>query len=129
MKFKHMFHAAGFCGLALAVPVFANDDCIDATFVDLNSVTPYSTVGATDSGDQHNGSLCSGSWYTGTGADVWYAVDVPSLGTLTVHTCDPLGLDTDLALFYAGCASSDAVACSGDGSGLDGCQKQSLFSF
>ena len=111
------------CCVALSSTATANDECVDATVIDPNSATSFNTGLATDSGDQHDGSLCDGTFYTGTGADVWMVVTLLGVVTLNLSTCSAGSYDTELALYAGGdCAAFTVIACNGDSSGEAGCQ-------
>mmetsp|Transcript_45656 Transcript_45656/g.151371 ORF Transcript_45656/g.151371 Transcript_45656/m.151371 type:complete len:387 (+) Transcript_45656:498-1658(+) len=57
-------------------------------------------------------SLCSGTWFTGSGAVYWLKLDDVRPGvSLDLTAC---GFDTDLSIFRGSCDSLEQVACDGD---------------
>jgi hypothetical protein len=102
---------------------FGTDECIDATEANLNTSNQFQSSGSTESAEACGD--CSGSapeYYTCNGGDVWFKITLASAGSLTVDTCAPNSFDTDLTLYQGECAFMAAVGCSGDGTGLEGCQ-------
>ena len=98
-------------------------ECADAVDASLNGATAFSNAGASTSTETCGD--CSGSgpeYYTCTGADVWFKLSLPGPGLISIDTCQAGSFDTDLTLYQGSCAFMAPVACSGDGSGLGGCQ-------
>lgn len=106
-------------------PAASNDECITSTEIfiagpgiytaAMDSTTastgldPLPTVPCTVLGQMDN--------------DIWYSFTPDVDMSVELHTCDPLGWDTDLALYEgADCALLTELACDGDGVGLVGCQ-------
>jgi len=55
--------------------------------------------------------------------DVWFNFTPDADGAITVHTCDPAGYDTDLAVYEGfDCTALTEVGCNGDSGLLTGCQ-------
>ncbi len=102
---------------------FGTDECIDATEANLNAANQFQSSGSTESavpcGDCDGGAP---EYYTCNGGDVWFKITLASAGLLTVDTCATGSFDTDLTLYQGECAFMAAVGCSGDGTGLTGCQ-------
>ena len=60
----------------------------------------------------YDASLCSGTYFTGTGAVYWLKLgDVRPSVSLDLTAC---GFDTDLCVFKGSCDSLEMVACDGD---------------
>ena len=60
----------------------ANDECADATLIDPNSVTEFDTAGATESTEPYIPSQCTGTYFTATGPDIWFRMNLESAGKL-----------------------------------------------
>ena len=99
-------------------PPPANDLCINATEVELNSITSGSTVGATIP----EGNLrCDDVVVAGPG--VWYSF-IGSGNHVIVSTCNAVTFGTKLSIYSGGCVNGQddgAPVCIGSNNNADGC--------
>ncbi|MEC9477265.1 MAG: hypothetical protein VX764_09525 [Planctomycetota bacterium] len=108
-----------------ACPAATNDECVDAdeiliagagtytAFMDSTSASlgadPLPTIPCNVMGAFDN--------------DIWFSFTPDVDMVMEVHTCDPGGWDTDLAVYQgADCATMTELACDGDSAILAGCQ-------
>ena len=122
MNIRNYVLAASIGPVLMSATALANDECVDAQLIEADSVTPWTTIGATDSGNQHDGSACEDTFYTGTGPDIWMKMELASGGLLSLSTCDSGSFDTDLALYHGDCGTLTVLSCNGDNSGQEDCQ-------
>lgn len=109
--------AVDFCvGTCEPPPPLPNDECADAIEI-LDGATPFSTVGATDSGPALPPS-CDEGFGLAFGSDIWFFYEATCDGVLTVSTCNTATYDTRLALYDA--CDGTLVACNDDGPGCAG---------
>ncbi len=101
------------CGICPAVP---NDDCDGANPI-IDGVTPFSTLGATDSDTPPLPPECDKGFGPDFHRDIWFAYEATCNGTATFSTCGTADFDTRLAL-YSDCDGT-LVACNDDGDGCD----------
>ena len=85
------------------------------------------TIDATNSNVAADEDQCTGTFFTGAPADVWYKFSVGDselfqAGTVEFITCDPDGFDTDLALYDYNSGDPFQVACNGDAAFSPDCQ-------
>ena len=98
-------HALPYPGQTL-VP---NDDCAGALPLAAGVNGPFTNVGALGSAPP---------WPCAAGAaDVWFSVDVPAAGTLSVTTCGYATWDTTMQLFAGSCGALSSLACNDDACG------------
>jgi hypothetical protein len=96
----------------------ANDECLTASIIGPGA-TAFDTTGATESFPPLPSSCNEGAG-TSLVNDVWYIVQAPCTGTLTVSTCGTAGFDTKLVAYaLTGCPTQITVplACSDNGPG------------
>ena len=91
----------------------AYDECSDAMPIS-NTLTNFTTTGATSSIDVYDDSLCPDTYLGVMHADIWFAYESTCNGTLTISTCDSSDFDTELVLYAGDCLSKVQVACNGD---------------
>ncbi len=93
-----------------------NDDCVDASPIELGS-TAYDTTLATTDGVAHGACSFDGQTYQ----DIWFTYTADAAGLLNVSTCGQALYDTDLAV-YDGCGlcppgDAELLNCSDDAPG------------
>ena len=117
----------GLAAIALTGSAFAQvagDECTNALAANVGA-NPFTTLDKTSSANPPSDTQCSTTFLTwGTvNPDVWFTWTVPSVGLLTISTCDAAGFDTSMVLYSGTCASLTQIACNGDSSGDTGCQQ------
>ncbi len=95
---------------------FPADECATAEVAGLG-LNLVNTIGASDSADSVG--PCVGSFVGLMSNDVWYSLQVPGTGVLTVSTCGLLTYDSSLIVYQGSCGALVQVACNGDACGLD----------
>lgn len=108
---------------AIASPSLAdNDECDGATVISPNSATDFHTAGATESSEPYSSWQCSGTYFSATGPDIWFKLQLQNPGALSLSTCRAGSFDTDLSLYAGSCGLLTQVACNGDGPPSGSCQ-------
>lgn len=105
---------------ATFVDSLANDDCSGAIAISVGT-TPYSNVGATESGNTQS---CAFGTSTASEADVWFSWTAPSDCTMQLDT-DGSDFDTTVSVYSGDCMALVEEACDDDG----GAGLQSLLTF
>jgi hypothetical protein len=91
----------------------------DGTTIVDNTAASDSTVPTGAAADSN----CTGTFLGQFDSDMWFSYTATCEGTVTIDTCDPNGIDTDLAVYEGDCATVDQpIACNGDDGTLTGCQ-------
>ncbi|MCH2151882.1 MAG: hypothetical protein MK089_00900 [Phycisphaerales bacterium] len=97
-----------------------NDDCEDAWLIGPGTFE-FSTMNATTDGQIHEECQFDGQTYN----DVWFRVNSPGTGTMTVSTCNLVNYDSDLVVYDGwNCDELNLLGCNDDG---DGCEGYSSF--
>jgi hypothetical protein len=109
--------ASSLCAICAVDPP-ANDECATAVVIN-NGTTPFSTLGATDSGAPLDPS-CDEGFGLAFVQDIWYEYTATCTGTATFSTCGQADFDTRLALYTGSCDNLEFVACNDDGPGCPG---------
>ena len=95
-------------------PPITNDDCASAIPLTpelLNcTYTTFSNAGATDSGVADPG--CANY----AGGDIWFSVEVPASGELTIDTQTDVVTDSGMAMYSGTCGALSLLDCDDDGS-------------
>ncbi|MGE3164397.1 MAG: hypothetical protein AB7O52_05805 [Planctomycetota bacterium] len=98
----------------------ANDDCAGAISVGLGA-TAFDTTLATDSAVPGPTVPCNGA-VGQFNQDVWFEFTPATTASYLIDTCTAGGFDTDMLIYTGGCGGLVEEDCSGDGTGLVGCQ-------
>ncbi|MFN0200551.1 MAG: PKD domain-containing protein [Bacteroidia bacterium] len=94
----------------LAVEYYANNACAGAISVPVSGGSyTFSTQCATQDGP-------SPTCGTGVFKEIWYKFTTPSVGTLSLSTCNTASFDTRIAIFTGTCGAFTQVGCNDDGS-------------
>ena len=104
-----------------------NDECASATTITVGSVA-FNSTNATDSAIALPVSCDDG---TGTvmSKDLWYFIEAPCTGDMTVSTCGAANFNTKLAAYVLACPPvGSLVACNNDGAGCSGFTSSMTFS-
>ncbi|MFM7480340.1 MAG: hypothetical protein ACKO4V_04320 [Planctomycetota bacterium] len=126
----------GVCKTSLVAGVFAAafiaagaaaqgaDECSGATALSNGTGAAFSTTTATPSAGAVDDALCAGTFlnWLATQNDVWFKYTAPESGLLEVNTCLSGSYDTSVVVYSGSCSALTAIACNGDGTGLQGCQ-------
>jgi hypothetical protein len=105
-------------------PCDAQEAFDGTTIVDNTNATDSTVPTGTDAD-----SNCTGTFLGQFDSDMWFSYTATCEGTVTIDTCDELGIDTDLAVYEGDCATVDQpIACNGDSSDHPGpCQSFSSY--
>ncbi|MEC9477266.1 MAG: hypothetical protein VX764_09530 [Planctomycetota bacterium] len=110
-----------------ACPAATNDECVDATDIPIAGPGAYSAFIDSTSASLGTDPLpaipCAvmGQF----DSDIWFSFVPDQDMVAEIHTCDPLGWDTDLLVYEdptSDCSAMIEVGCNGDSTVLTGCQ-------
>jgi hypothetical protein len=102
-----------------AVVLPANDECANAIFTASSSIA-FDTTNATNSPSSLPVSCDEGNGLA-MAKDVWYLVEAPCQGNMTVSTCGTAGFDTRLAAYTLACPPTGSlVGCADNTAGCTG---------
>ncbi|OUU24235.1 MAG: hypothetical protein CBC13_03900 [Planctomycetia bacterium TMED53] len=91
----------------------SNDECSGAVSIGLG-VQSIDTTLATSSSDPIPTDTCPGTALGEVLFDVWYSLNVPETGLMTITTCDTVNFDTDVIVYSGPCNNLVPLACHGD---------------
>ncbi len=103
-----------------------NDECASATTITVGA-TAFNSASATDSAVALPAS-CDEGFGTVMRNDLWYFIESPCQGTMTVSTCGAATFNTRLAAYSLACPTiGSLIACNNDYSGCSGSTSQMTF--
>ena len=92
-----------------------NNNCNNATVLTVGTNSTQNVVTGTNVNATSSGELPNPSCGTYGGNDVWYTVQVPATGVLTVETQDAgSNIDTAIEIYTGTCGNLTAIACNDD---------------
>lgn len=100
----------------LSAPLMAqapNDECSGAVSISPGINNLDSTL-ATTGTDPIPVDTCPGTALGQVAFDVWYSLEVPESGLMTISTCDTVNFDTDVIVYTGSCDNLIPLACHGD---------------
>ena len=99
----------------------AGDECALAVNVNAGA-NAFDSTGMTDSPEANPGpgGCTNGAGWGNLSNDMWFSYTAATAGAVTVSTCDPAGIDTDMAV-YNSCGGA-LIDCNGDAPADGACQ-------
>lgn len=110
-------------------PPPANDDCTGAVAMTAGTDFASGSMETSTGGATSTGGVPAPGCGNFLGGDVWYTVEVPSTGNLTVETGPAQGVttfDSAIALYSGDCGSMTLISCDDDGAATDAFSKLAL---